>query len=301
MYQLVLGVGWDALKISFQPGYKNSQINWERINQHKILFNKRIGEYYEEKAEKEGYINLYMDYISYIAQYNNRIEVTDAEGTIKEMFGKYFKNKKDEEGAILYGSETEKNSLCSKNNCRYQFDITKGVFKDDQNLLSLYSTNNNTILLPGVKAGKFLKFIRHMVENEPVVNFIDPFIAAQGNSKRFCEIYLSMVDEGASVNVFLAKSEGLENWNILRDAAEERNIKLSIYPCKKKPMHDRFITTSDASLGIGAGLFFFKRDENDGKTLVISEVCNFMYKKKDKSTDLEFEKRLAGGEVESPQ
>jgi len=297
MYQLVLGIGWDALKTRFQSYDQNPHIvDWKRIDQHKVLFNKVIVKYYIEQAKKEGInVDRVMQYINSISYSNAKIERAKVNGqTIKEVFGNFFRYKSDEEGAILYGSESER---CSGKKCKYQFDVAKGVFEDKYNLLSLYSAENIITLFPEDNAQRYLEFIRHMLANEQMVSFIDPFIAENDQSRReFCDTYLPMVTEGAVVNLFLARNEGSQHYGELKQAAKRKNIKLDIYTCRKDTMHDRFITTSDAVLNIGAGILFYNRQEK------IREVTSFGYQKKEKKTsDLEIENKLAGGNVEGPQ
>lgn len=296
MYQLVIGVGWDALKTRFQSYDQNPHIgDWKRIDQHKVLLNKKISEYYVEQAEREGIsVDRVKQYISSISYSNAKSEMAKVNGeTIIEIFGNYFGKKADDEGAILYGSDSER---CSKTKCKYQFDVANGVFEDKSNLLSLYSAENSITLFPADNAKRYLQFIKHMLANEKTVSFIDPFIAENDESRReFCDTYLPMVTEGAIVNVFLAKNEGFLYWGELKQAAKDRNIKLYIYPCRKDTMHDRFITTSDSVLNIGAGILFYNRQKK------IREVTSFGYQKREKTSDLEVEKKLAGGNVDRPQ
>ena len=117
MYQLVLGIGWDALKTRFQSYDQNPHIgDWKRIDQHRVLYNKVIIEYYIKNAEQDGVdvdrVKQYIGSISYSRAKSEHASVNG--GTISEIFGNYFSRKNYDEGAILYGSENEK---CSKRKC----------------------------------------------------------------------------------------------------------------------------------------------------------------------------------------
>ena len=171
------------------------------------------------------------------------------------------------------------------------------MFEEKTNVLSLYSADNIATLKVGTPAQKYLRFIEHMLANEKIVNFIDPFIAGNDSSRsEFYNTYLPMVAEGATVNLFLARSEGSYHWKEIKQKAQRQKIELYIYPCSNK-MHDRFITTSDSILNIGAGLLFYDSQKQ------IREVTTFAYQKKKKTSDkkLELEMCLAGGNVDSPQ
>ena len=272
MYQLVIGMGWNALKTFFSR--QNLSI-WAKISQHKMLLNKAIKDYYLENAERDSLDDTVEQYLATIMNNHQQcvIDNTIKGNSIKDVFINGLKKYEYDEAVYVYRNDDTK---CT-NKVPSRIDMNSWKSEDNKNILNLYSYNSIVLLTSDESANKYVRFIKHVVHDEEIVNYIDPYILMNVDiAEAFCEDYIPMMRKHSTAKIYVKHTN--ENQDALKlqicDTAKCFNIKVQFYYCDERFMHDRYIVTSDMTLNIGVGLCFYKKIDQG---YYVKESTSFNY------------------------
>lgn len=284
MYKICIILGWPAIKMQLMSLYQVDYPEvWAKIQQHRIITSEKLDEYYSQKAEKEGLLQEYQEFMHEMLGSDLYTEITDTNNNLSQSLSQYLK-KKNKTLAIAIGIQDD--ISLSKSTCRYQYSIEEAAM-DENGPFAMYSVQADFFRKQDESACDCLEWIQNQIKNEKEVNIIDQYIFKDSrNYNSFIKNILPLIPTNCKVNIHTSKNEVYAK-QILSDA-KQWNIELYYY----NEMHNRYITTSDRILGVPIGLDFMQK--RNGK-LVIRKNTNFTLKRKEKGRAyLEIEKDLAG-------
>lgn len=287
MYQLNIGVGWSALRFFFIKRCDSEKTKiYDIVEQHRIILSQRIREYYLNHAAEEDLEDDVMQYLSSVSySEESSLEIEDYGQDIKTTLTHYFKKINHFEQILIFeGNEWE----CSKSKCKNQYSIDQAI-NDKSGPIALYRIPTSFHYSKGASADGFLAWLKNVFKQEKNVNFIDPYLFSEGKISFFLQEYLPRVEPKTVLNIHCPSSCGINrSWNKIISAAKNYNVNIHVY--LYYDMHDRYVTTQDRVVSIGAG--FDMIDDN----ITFKKGTSIYVSKKSNSDDdlIKTEKELAG-------
>jgi len=286
MYKMCIVLGWPAIKMQLMNSYQVEYPEvWTRISQHRIITSENLDKYYSERADEEGLLDEYQEFMHELLGSDFYTEINDTHNDLSRNIA-WFLKKRNREFAIAIGIETD--FVLSKSACRYQYTIEEAA-EDENGPFAMYSVKADFFRKQGDSANDCLEWIKNQFKNEKEINIIDQFILDEDrNYNCLIDFVFPAIESGCKVNIHTIPNAKYRD-QVLIDA-NVRNLRVEVFTYSE--MHNRYITTSDRIIGVPLGVDFMK--EREGR-VVIRKPTNFTFKKKDtKRPYLEVEKELAG-------
>ena len=287
MFKLCIALGWSVIKMQLQYGYLVQYPElWGKINQHRFIMSDNIDAYYSEKADKDGLLTEYQDFISAISGTDLTVEIRDIYNNYERNLSDYLKNKCKSVALVIHENDELK---ISKSSCRYQYSI-EDACNNARGLLGMYSYVSSFYIDEGENAVPYLEWIKNIISEEKEISIIDPYLLReQRNYDCLINYCFPIIPHGCVLNLHVP------NDSLFIDQAKEEannaNIHLKIYKYRRMK-HDRYITTSKREILIGIGLDFMK--EKNGR-LVMRGGSNFTLRSiHEKLPYMQYEHMLAG-------
>ena len=287
MYKMCVVLGWPVIRMQLLNTYQVEEYldMISKIRQHRMITSDSLDKYYSEKANAEGLLESYQEFMYELLGSDSYIEIKDTYEDLSQNISWYLK-KKNREFAIAIG--IERDFILPYISCKYQYSI-KEASEDENGPFAMYSVKANFFRKKDESVMDCFTWLQNQFKYEKEVNLIDPYIIDKENDYDCLKKYIiPLIRSDCKINIHTVVN-AVYKQDIL-DYAKKIKIDIKIYEYSE--MHNRYITTSDRVIGIQLGLFFMKEKRGN---IVFRKSCDFVMKKKDTSKIyLEVERDLAG-------
>ena len=300
MYQIDIGLGWSTLALKLENPWNPPEI-WNKIQQHRVVLNQTIIDYYISQAEEKDLVPQCQDYIATIAgtdELSNHIPENNG-GGFKKTLEQYFRSRNYFDHVII--SENNELNFGAKV-ARFQYD-SSNYSADTSSPLSMFSFSGSHTAQFDERATRYKNWFERLMIGEKEISFIDPYILSSPEiCNAFCQVYLDLVKPNQKINIFCDKNKYEQTYiDKVEEISEKKGINnLSIFLCDY--MHDRFIVGDSFEITIGFGLDFIRIKDD---MPFVKQQCELSWKKKKKQKSkteeydyLEREIELAGNHAE---
>ena len=116
MYKMCIVLGWPVIKMQLMSMYhvEFPEI-WTKISQHRILTSENLDRYYSGKAEEEGLLDEYQEFMHELLGSDLYIEINDTYSNLSSNLAWFLKKKSK---ALVIAIGIEEDFDLSKSACR---------------------------------------------------------------------------------------------------------------------------------------------------------------------------------------
>lgn len=275
MYTVDVGLGFSAVNEVLES--LEMGIIKDVIGQHRIILNKNIINYYQSQIDSTSKAGtVFLNYIASIAGTNTKACVCPPNENYSDV----------REEIIALVMQTPLKVLISDEKEFANYKIRKIDLTTIDDIKSKNLEHQfNWYVFPVTKDAEekeecndYIKWLRRMFMNEPIITIVDPYLLERFNLKSFIESLLPAIPIETEIIIYSDKRKvdhHVEAEKII-DELNKNNRKISINWCSGN-MHDRYIVLSNCEIDLSNSLNVLHKDGN------FSKSCRF-YVTKEKRT-----------------